>query len=271
MSNMNLKDVLISMLPQGSLWDLDEDGDLYKTLEGMGDNHTPVYDYTKQLAFIREPSNTPILSDLEKEYGLLLNTALTEQERRDYLHGVVYAPRSTGTWEYLQTQLQAAGFNVQVHVNSPAVDPTLFYGGAGGEMVTNNIFYDRSVLDALKDPNLWGYLFFVGGDAVRNADGSLAAIVPVIIPDNLKVLFRELILKYKPLHSWGVAVINDADYFTFATGDEAEVDTLRGFADDEQTTGGYWWTHNLSDTYIFDDVTFELIVDDISGEYLLEA
>jgi len=271
MSSMDLKDVLIAMLPQGALWDLDEEGDLYKTLVGVGANHTPVYEYTKQLALIREPKETPILSDLEKEYGLLVNASLTEQERRDYLHGVAYAPRSTGAWEYLQSQLQAAGFNVQVHVNSPAVDPTIFYGGAGGEMVTNNVFYDRTILNALKDPNLWGYIFFVGGDAIRGSDGALLAIVPIVISDSLKALFRELILKYKPLHSWGMAVINDAGYFTFATGDEAEVDAVHGFADDAQITGGYWWTHNLSDIYIYDDVTLEYIIDEITGEYLLEV
>ena len=271
MSNMTLKDVLISLLPAGALWDLDESGDLYKTLEGMGDNHTPIYEYLKTLAFIREPLETPILSDLEKEYGLLTNTSLTEQERRDYLHGVVYAPRSTGTYEYLQDQLQAAGFAVQVHANSPAVDPGMFYGGAGGEMVTNNIFYDRTVAEARADRDLWSFVFFVGGDAVRDTNGELLTIAPVIISEGLVSLFRELILKYKPVHSWGIAVINEADYFTFAPGDEAIIDAPRGFADDTQTTGGYWWEHNLADTFLIDDVTYELLVDDVTGDYLLEG
>ena len=270
MSNLSLKDVLISLLPKGSIWDLDEAGDLYKLLEGSGDNHTTIYEYLKTLAYIREPLQTSILPDLEKEYGLLLNTSLTDQERRDYLHGVAYAPRSTGTHEYLQEQLQAAGFNVQVHVNSPAVDPARFYGGAGGEMVTNNVVYDRTIVEARKYQALWGYVFVVGGDAVRDADGSLAVVAPVIISSVLRNLFRELILKYKPLHSWGIAVINDADYFTFAPGDEAIVDAPRGFADDTQTTGGWWWEQSLADTYLIDDVTYELIVDGVSGDYLLE-
>jgi hypothetical protein len=271
-NNLTLKDVLISLLPPGSLWDLDEDGDFYKTLEASGDNHTPAYEFLKTLAYIREPLQTPILSDLEKEYGLLTSATLTEQERREYLHGVVYAPRSTGTHEYLQDQLQAAGFDVQVYPNSPAVDPARFYGGSGGEMVVNNVLYDRTITEARKFQELWSYVFFVGGDAVRDADGFLVAIAPVYIAPELKVLFRELILKYKPLHSWGIAVINaENDFFTFAPSDEAIVDAPRGFADDTQTTGGYWWTQNLGDVYLIDDITLELLVDDVTGDYLIEG
>jgi hypothetical protein len=269
---MDLKDVLISLLPQGSAWQLDEDGDFYKTLEGSGLNHKPAFEFIKSIAFTREPLQTPFLSDLEKEYGLITNSSLTEQERRDYLHGVVYAPRSTGTAEYLETQLQAAGFDVQVHVNSPAVDPGKFYGGGGGEMITNNIFYDRTIVEARHDQALWSYVFFIGGDAVRDSNGYLQAIAPVAISDELKILFRQLVLKYKPVHSWGVAVINaDADYFTFAPTDQAILESARGFGDDTQTTGGYWWDQNLGDLYFIDDVTLELIIDDIAGDYLIEG
>lgn len=270
MSSLTLKDALIAMLPSGGLWRLDEGGDLYKALEAIGDNNEPVYEFLKNLAYIREPSLTPFLSDLEKEYGLITNSSLTEQERRDYLNGVVYAPPSTGTYEYLQTQLQNAGYNVQVHVNSPAVDPVRFFGGSGGEMVTNNENYDRTIQEARKYRYLWGHVFFIGGDAVRGPDGELLTIAPIILTGSSKDLFRELILKYKPVHSWAIAICNEADYFTFASGDQAEYDTLRGFSNDTQTTGGYWWTQNAGQVFLIDDVTHELLVDDTTGDYLLE-
>ena len=246
MSSLTMTDVLISLLPSGAIWELDESGDLYNLLDGSGTNHTTIHTYLKTLAFLREPRLTPILQDLEKEYGFFPNTSLTEAERREYLHGVAYAPASTGTWEYLEEQLQAAGFAVQVHTNSPAVDPSLFYGGAGGELMTNNILYERSFIGVLKYPLLWSYVFFIGGNDTRAADGSLTAIAPVIIADDLRTKFRELVLKYRPVHSWPIAVINNSDYFMFATADQAEAfPTTQAFSDDDQTTGGYWWRHDL--------------------------
>lgn len=274
MSNMTLRDVLIALLPDGALWDLDEAGDFYKLLEGAGNNSEIVRQFLATLAYTREPLEIPVelLPDLEKEYGLLVNESLTIQERRDILHGVVYAPRSTGTAEYLQTQLQNAGFAVQVHVNSPAVDPGLFFGGAGGELITNNKLYDRSIFEARSVQGLWSYVFFIGGDAVRADNGALLTIAPVVISDELKSQFRELVLKYKPVHSWAIAVMNDADYFTFAPTDDAIIDAPRGFADDDMTTGGYWWAYENSSvsSFVIDDITYELITDDVSGEYLTE-
>lgn len=268
---LNLTDVIESLFFEGSLGEIDRDGDLYKMLKGMGANHEDIYAFLKTLAHIRVPRLTPYLADLEKEYGLLTNTSMTEAERREYLHGVVYAPRSPGTAEYLEDQLQNAGFPVQVHANSPAVDPALFYGGAGGEMITNNENYDRTITEARADRNVWSYVFIIGGDAVRDADGSLLAVAPAPVASNVRSLFRELVLKYKPVHSWGVAVIHeDWDYFTFSENDDLTTDAPRGFADDEQSAGGFWWEDSFAPPLLIDDVTLEFIVDGVSGDYLTE-
>lgn len=264
---LSLFDAIVSLWPRGAAGNIEPDGDLYKTFQAMADNHETVRLFLEKLAYIREPKLTPYLSDLEKEYGLLTNSSLTEQERRDYLHGIVYATPSPGTHEYLEYQLQNAGFNVQVHVNSPAVDPGRFYGGAGGEMVTNNILYERTIQEARDDRNVWSFVFVIGGDAIRDeVTDELLAVAPIIIPDNLRVLFRELVLKYKPLHSWGIAVINDEDYFTLSPDpDLIIVDAPRGLADDEQTIGGWCWEFGLSDTFIIDDYTFEFVAEIITG------
>lgn len=260
-------DVILSMWPPGTLGNIDTEGDLYKAIKGMAANHKSLYDFLKELAYIREPKLTSYLSDLEKEYGLLPPVVtLSDTSRRENLHGIVYATPSTGAYDYLEQQLQNAGFPVQVHVNSPAIDPALFFGGAGGEMITNNVFYDRTIQEARDDRRVWSYVFFIGGDALRDeTTGELLAVAPIIIPDESRDLFRELVLKYKPLHSWGVAVINDVDYFTFSQDDEQVTDAPRGFADDEQTTGGYWGIANIGDTFLIDDVSLEFVVEESAG------
>jgi hypothetical protein len=100
-------------------------------LQGMADNHESAWTDLRALAFIREPSKTPILDDLELEFGIYPNPALTDSDRRDKLAAVKYARVGTGSKDDLQTALRRAGFdNLYVWENSPAQDPNIFFGGA---------------------------------------------------------------------------------------------------------------------------------------------
>ncbi|MHC4316566.1 MAG: beta propeller repeat protein, partial [Planctomycetota bacterium] len=100
-------------------------------LQGMADNHQVAWTDLRALAFIREPSKTPILDDLEREYGIYPNPALSDSDRRDKLAAVKYARVGTGSKDNLQTALRRAGFdNLYVWENSPAQDPNIFFGGA---------------------------------------------------------------------------------------------------------------------------------------------
>jgi hypothetical protein len=83
------------------------------------------------LSCLRDPFRTPILSDLEREYGIVTDERLTEDTRRLQLASVIYQGENNGSKDDLQKALNDAGFDVQVHENSPAVDPDLFL---------NNIF-----------------------------------------------------------------------------------------------------------------------------------
>lgn len=251
-------------------------GDLKKVLLAMGDNHQEMRDYLYTLAFLRDPQNTTILTDLEKEYGLRSdNQALTEQQRRDRLDAIVYAPRGTGAASYLQAQLQAGGFAVYVYQNSPSTDPGAFFGGPGGELICNHLPYDRTITEARKDQSLWPHVFFIGGTAVLNDSGRIVHIDPVVISDALKPAFREIVLKCKPVHSWALAVINAEGYFTFSDDDSATADTVEGFASADWTTGGWFYEQDVDGFYgwtyvIVEDATGAAVYD-AAGEFLTDG
>jgi hypothetical protein len=104
---------------------------LWQLLIGMADNHQIALDFLRELTYIRDPRRTPILDDLEREFGIWPNPALTEQVRRDKLAAVKYARVGTGSKDNLERALHNAGFtNLFVWENSPAQDPAIFFGGA---------------------------------------------------------------------------------------------------------------------------------------------
>jgi hypothetical protein len=157
-----------SNLPEGSAWNPAPDGDLDNLFEGIADGKEIVRDFLSLLARLRCPQSTPILSDLEIEYGIIPDDRIAEQTRRDRLEAQKTATSSTGAWDFMQEKLQLAGFSVQVHPNDPAVDPNLFLaqdfqmvadGGAafagneaafaaifGGELIVNGDIFRQSNL-----------------------------------------------------------------------------------------------------------------------------
>lgn len=115
-----------ALLPGGSAWAPSPGEDMDLTFEGMGANADTVAEFLATLAFVRDPLLTPYLDDLEKEYGIPTVTNLTEEVRRMRLATLVYNSAGAGTVDDMQDALDSAGFTVQVHENSPAVDPALF-------------------------------------------------------------------------------------------------------------------------------------------------
>jgi len=121
------RSVYDALLPDnGSLWQLKQDGDFDKLLDGMSDNAELVTLFLQCISCVRDPFTTPILSDLEKEYGIQTDERLSEETRREQLAALVYTGTTNGSKDGLQSALNAAGFDVQVHENSPAVDSDLF-------------------------------------------------------------------------------------------------------------------------------------------------
>lgn len=130
--------VLDALFPKGSIWNIKSDGDMDKLIEALAENDDRLSEDLCCLCAIRDPFLTPLLSDLEKEYGIQTDLNLSEEDRRMQLATVVYKGDNGGSKDDLQTALQAAGFDVQVHENSPAVDPDIFLNSipfmvAGGD------------------------------------------------------------------------------------------------------------------------------------------
>jgi hypothetical protein len=224
-------------MPPGALWVPETDAGLDQLLDGISENSEETRIFLASLAFLRNASLTPILSDMEKEYGLLQNTSLTEQERRNRLRAAMTDRFGFGA-DYMESKLQAAGFDVQVHINNPVVDPDQFLfeafkcpaakttsvagntnavaGGLGGELVVNGDLYDansppRELIDYTipADPGYWGLFFFIGGDATRDVvTDELLTIDPALLSISRREEIRGLIVKYKPLHSWAGLIVN---------------------------------------------------------------
>ena len=108
------RSVFDSLLPDGSFWHIAQDGNFDKLLDGMSDNVEDVILKLACLSCIRDPHTTPILSDLEKEFGINPDERLTDEERRQALAAKVYRGDCNGSKDCLEDALQMAGFDVQV-------------------------------------------------------------------------------------------------------------------------------------------------------------
>lgn len=259
--------VINALLPQGKFWEPETDSDYDKLLQGMADNSDTVISDLRKLAYLRDPDNTIMLEDLEREYGIIPASLATESERRSRLKAFIYRRATTGAWDIVQEKLRAAGFiDVYVHPNDPSVDPDIFLAQAfdmmcgellpggndaqcgepeaqcsqvGGELLVNGdlfesilnysvlcddgIFagddvyagdfdgYKSSQTDATYivpgDSGYWPLIFFVGGAATRDINGYITEILMYSVPAERRVEFRRLILKFKPMHSWGALIV----------------------------------------------------------------
>ena len=264
---LEYKEILTSLLPDGDLWRPAEGKGLDLLLDGMGENEDRIRLFLASLADIRNPDKTPILSDLEKEYGIKTNQNLTEAERRTQLAGIMYARRTNGSRDFLQDQLQRAGYDLYVYDNAPAVDPDLLIFGQSqvycgdtlaqcgettaqcasfdgelvvngdiGETVINYLVHCGDTLAQCGEPTAlvgdysgvslvpyvytipngsgteverwWNLIFFVGGEVTRGGSGEIISIEHVDISLQNRKTLIQLILKYKPLHSWCALAVN---------------------------------------------------------------
>ena len=126
-----MREVLDALSPRGAAWRPAPRGDMDRLLDGVGDNYQMVMDGLSDLAHLRDPMSTPLLEDLEREYGLSPNSQLTEAQRRALLRLVKYSRNKRATDESLQEALDRAGFGagglgLHVYPNDPAVDPGVF-------------------------------------------------------------------------------------------------------------------------------------------------
>lgn len=239
-----------------------EDGNYAHWRDAQADNYETIRVDVKTLKFVRDPENTPLLDDLEREFGVNEDTNLTEAERRTLLKPERYKKATNASDDDLQTRLDNGGFNLTVYNNSPdgpAIDPAIlldqnfqmqagdqtndfagqdeaYAGRLGGDLLVNSTILlqapaffgaddvwagnDNAVAGYFEkmfstevdyptptDPNSWPFVFFVGGDATFNPDGSIATIEQGFVPSTQQKKLETMILKFKPLFTWAGMIV----------------------------------------------------------------
>lgn len=232
-----IKATIKALLPPGALWVPATDDEFDQLLTAMSENWLEAYNAAFGLGDVRDPLKTQLLEELEREFGFLLNPALSEETRRQQVAAVKYEKTDQrNSDDDVQAFLNSAGFDVQVHHNDPAVDPALFAGdilanGAisqqfpqyimqcGGDIAFcghqdavcgrfDTFNFVTFEYDLPIDPQAWPFIYFIGGAAVRDGNGFLTAIAPAEIPFNRKSKFTELILSAKPWMDWAILIID---------------------------------------------------------------
>jgi hypothetical protein len=129
--NVSVLDVTIVTITEGGFAQL---------IAGMADTYQVMRDFLNDLGHIRDPYKTPILSDLEREYGIYPDPNLTETVRRDKLASVKYARAGTGTIDNMQINLDRAFPGLfTVYDNDPPINPSIIHG--------TNLLVDGSMED----------------------------------------------------------------------------------------------------------------------------
>lgn len=250
--------------PDCPLYDPAPGGNMDAVFDAEGEIVTYIRTNIKSLAYMRDPLQTPCLSDLELDLGITPADNLSEDERRELLRPIRYPRKTTGNDDDLQELLDKAfGVGVLfVYNNSPdgpAIDPAMildeafqmqaqngtnYYAGnteayagrIGGYLLVNGDIFirrraaygagnlwagndiakagyftelarDPIVYPIPTDPTTWPLIFFVGGPATFNPDGSIDEINRAQIPAAQRNRLNDIILKFKGLYTWcGVVV-----------------------------------------------------------------
>ena len=98
--------ILDALLPEGIVWEVESGSDLDNYYQAQADNYDPILAQLGDLAKIRDPLTTPLLDELEREYGISKNENLTDQQRRNFLFSFAFAADENGTREELEHRLQ---------------------------------------------------------------------------------------------------------------------------------------------------------------------
>lgn len=227
----NFRDLLETLLPHNAFGGVDPSGDLAKLLDGLAAGYQDLYDEIDGLARVRNPRLTLLLADLEREFGIIPDTALSDATRRTMLASVMYHRPNTASWEHVENALHEAGFdNLLVTPNDPLVDPAdvggdllvngpiyvsqtpAYYAAAGSDIAyaggnrayTGYYLRDDRTAKTYTLPTSpfwpWAYVFWVGGAASGWPDSPAVALATVDAQRETQL--KNLILKLKPAYMW---------------------------------------------------------------------
>jgi hypothetical protein len=116
--------------PKGPPHEPDPNGQMSNFRDGDGECLTYIRTNVKTLKYMRDPQNTPCLSDLELDLGINPADNLSEQNRRDLLDPIRYPRATTGNDTDLQSLLDKAFGEGTLYVynnspDGPAIDPAI--------------------------------------------------------------------------------------------------------------------------------------------------
>ncbi len=197
-----MENVIMGLLPPGEAWEPDPNRDFHKFMEGLGEGAGAIYQDLKALEYIRDPERTQQLADLEKDYGIITNLDISEDDRRAQLKILRYVRDLTGSDDNLEDRLQEAGFDLKVFRNDPKIDPAVLMCDeliVNGDIFTQVPAYEMQCDGSIAfagnqkavcgyfvsmertareyeiptDPGLWGYFFFVCGDRQPAAEQNI--------------------------------------------------------------------------------------------------
>lgn len=207
-----MRSVIDALLPEGAMWVPKDNADLDKLLDGIAENAEEVRSFLAALADIRRPALTSVLDDLEREFGIVKNENLTDDERRDQIAGIKFSKGGNGSKDFLEDALQAAGFDVFVHENDPPVDPGGLLDAEEYSVAGHN---NKLSADLATDD--WPLVFFVGGSATLGGGGEIIELDYGFMNVDSIPVFNKILKNIIPMHAWaGVKIIGfKNNYFGF--------------------------------------------------------
>jgi len=120
---------------------------------------------------------------------------------------------------------QCASFDGELIVNGDIFDMYIDYTVRCGEplaqcgeasatagefsgVVRDRFIYEIPTGGGTEVERWWNLIFFIGGDVTRGGSGEILSLGFVDIPIQNRRMFKQIILKYKPMHSWAACAIN---------------------------------------------------------------
>lgn len=244
MNKADLKRAIMARLPRGALRELVPGGTEDLLYDALAEGLVDISDFLGNLAETREPKTTTSFADIEREYGFIADTNLSEEERRNRVAALKYAKRGTGTAWAMQDALHLAGFTqLQVVGCRQDQDPRLV-SVSSKEFVVNGFEYlsetgyavrctDGLVFTCTSDlkhtcggltqiqipipydpTSNWNMVFFVGSDIVVDGDGYVTSMTAPSISRIYRDVIREIILRIKPNGTWGLLAVDWAETAT---------------------------------------------------------
>lgn len=234
---MALTDSIMSLTrqlyPKGRAWKMPFGGVFEKLNKGLIISQAQMYSDAVSILNDLIPDNDNFTSDdatdWERRLGMITNTSISLSDRKLAIARKMNFPGTTvarQTWQYLQDQLQAAGFNVFVYENRFSNypngyitrDPVEVYGTTAiindlnhgefnhGEQNHGGI-YNNLIANSITQTGDIGFktgsnlrsTFFVGGNPI----GTYANVDVA-----REIEFRQLILQTKPVQTVGFLFIN---------------------------------------------------------------